>query len=71
MCSRAASKAARATDRTGADIDPPAVQASHGDLETVAFLADAVGDGDAAILEIHRRSWLRMPAELLFLLAKG
>ncbi len=61
----------RAAERAGADVEPPAVEPRHGDLETLAFAADAVGDRHTAILEHHHGGRLRFPAEFLFRRAVG
>ena len=60
----------RAAERAGRDVEPPAVEPGHGDLEALAFRADAVCDRHAAVLEHHHRGRLRFPAELLLLRAE-
>src|SRR5580704_9046525 len=60
-----------AAQRTGADIDAPAIETGHGDLEAVALRPQPVGDRHLAVFEDHRRRRLAVPAELLFLLAEG
>src|SRR5207248_1916895 len=57
-------------ERAGRDVETAAVEPHHGDFEAVALLAETIGDRDAAILEDHHRSRLRIPAELLLLLAE-
>ena len=61
----------RAADRAGGDVEPPAVEAGHRDLEAVTLVADQVFRRHAAVLEIHHRGRLRFPAELLLLRAIG
>src|SRR5439155_979080 len=63
--------ALRSAERTGADVDAPAVEAHHGDAKAFTLRADAVGDRHANFVEIDLRSGLRMPAELLFLCAEA
>ena len=62
---------ARRAERAGRDVDPPAVEAPHRDLEALALRADAVVDRHAAVLEDHHRGRLRVPAELLLLRAEA
>ena len=61
---------AGAAQRAGADIDAPAIEPHHGDLEAVAFRPQPVGHRHPAILEDHRRRRLAVPAELVLLLAE-
>src|SRR5689334_3144507 len=70
MFARGIEAGARSTDRARGDVDAAAVEALHRDLEALALLADAVANGDAAILEDHHRGGLRVPAQLLLLLAE-
>ncbi len=51
--------------RAGADVDAPAVEPAHGELEALAFRADAVGGRHLAVLEDHLPRRLRVPAHLL------
>ena len=51
----------------GRDADAPGVEGHHGDLETLAFLAEHVLFGDAAVLEDQIRSRGRPDAQLVFL----
>src|SRR5260370_33637356 len=62
---------ASAAQRTGTDIDAPAIETGHGDLEAVALRSQPVGDRHLAVLEDHRSRRLAVPAALLFLLAEG
>src|SRR3546814_6690512 len=50
--------------------DLAAVEAGHGDAETLALAADQVLGRHLAILEIDHRRRLAVPAELAFLLAE-
>jgi hypothetical protein len=61
---------ARAAQRAGADVDAPAVEPHHRDLEAVTLGPEPVGDRHLAVLEDHRRGRLAVPAELLLLLAE-
>ena len=54
-----------ATKRTGPDVQPSAIKASHRDTKAFAFVANAVFNRNADIVEIHLSGGLRMPAELL------
>ncbi len=56
---------ARPAQRAGGDVQPPAVQAHHGEAETVALVADPVLDRHAAIVEIDDGGGLAAPAHLL------
>ena len=61
----------RGAQRAGADVDAPAVEARHGDLEALPFRADEVLRRHAAVLEDDHRGRLAVPAELLLLGAEG
>ena len=39
---------------------------SHSNLEAIALRAQAVGGGHAYGVQLHRRGWLRTPAQLFF-----
>src|SRR5207253_2740777 len=54
----------------GRYVETAAVEPRHRDFEAVAFLAETIGDRDAAILEDHHRGRLRVPAELFLLFAE-
>ena len=55
----------RAAERTGADIEPTAIEPRHRDPEPLALAADEVGDGHAAVLEDDLRGRRCVPAQLL------
>lgn len=55
------------SERTGPDVETAAVKACHGNGKPLPLLADPVGNGNAAIGEIHLRGGLALPAELHFL----
>ncbi len=57
---------ARAAQRAGGDIEPPAVEPHHRDLEAVALGAEPVGDRHPAILEDHHRGRLRCSSRAFF-----
>src|SRR6516164_4083180 len=61
----------RAAQRAGADIDAPAVQCLHRDLEAVTLVSDEIANRDATIFEDDGGGRLAVPTELLLLLAKG
>ena len=54
-----------AADRTGADVEPPAVEPGHRDLEAAAFHADQIGRRHAHALQDHLAGRLRAPSHLL------
>ena len=56
-----------AAQAAGADIEPPAVEAHHGDPKALALAPDAVLDGHANIVEIDLARRLAVPAQLSFL----
>src|SRR3954452_15640676 len=58
------------TQRTRCDVDPPAIERFHRNLEALPLLPNQVGSGNAAILEDHRRCRLAVPPELLFFFPK-
>ena len=60
----------RAAERTGADVEPAAVEAGHRDLEADAFFAKPVCGRHAAILENHGAGRLRVPAHLALVRAE-
>ena len=53
----------RAAEAARADVEAPAVQALHGDGETLALVADAVGDRHAHCVEVDLRGRLAVPAQ--------
>ena len=57
----------RRAQRAGRDIDPPAVQAFHGDRKPLAFLAEPVGGRYANVFESDGARGLAVPAHLGFL----
>src|SRR5262249_30334785 len=61
----------RAPKRAGRDVEAPAVERAHGDLEALPLGADAVGGRDAARFEYHHGGRLRVPAEFFLLCAEG
>src|SRR5258708_17187953 len=61
----------RTAERAGRDIEAPAIEPAHGDLEALSFGADAVRNRDAARLQDHHGGRLRMPAEVFLLRAEG
>src|SRR5215467_7443792 len=67
----APSRRSRAAERTRRDIEAPAIEPAHGDLEALSFGADAVRNRDAARFEHHHGGRLRMPAEFFLLRAEG
>ena len=58
--------ALRPAQRAGADVQPAAIEPGHGKLEAVTFLAHAVGNRHAGILEHDLRSRRCVPAQLAF-----
>src|SRR5207302_6871566 len=54
-----------AADRACRDVEPAAVEPSHGDAEALPLFADPVCDRDPTIVEQHHGGRLRFPAELL------
>jgi tetratricopeptide (TPR) repeat protein len=60
-----------AADRTGADVEAPAVKSRHGDLEAVAFRADKIGGRHARALHDHLARRLGAPAHLLLVGAEA
>src|SRR5262249_10245105 len=61
----------RAPKRAGRDVEAPAVERAHGDLEALPLGADAVGGRDAARFEYYHGGRLRVPAEVFLLRAEG
>mmetsp|Transcript_14885 Transcript_14885/g.38194 ORF Transcript_14885/g.38194 Transcript_14885/m.38194 type:complete len:415 (+) Transcript_14885:66-1310(+) len=61
----------RAAQAAGGDVDAPAVQCSHGHLEALPLLAQAVGQRDAHAVADDGGRGLRLPAHLLFVGAKA
>ena len=61
----------RRPQRTGRDIQPPAVQPSHGVGKPEAFGAQKVFDGCLAVIQLHLPGRLRAPAHFVFQPAKG
>src|SRR2546429_615631 len=53
----------------GGDVDAPAVQALHGDLEAFALAAQQVLSGNAHVVEADDARGLAVPAHFFFLLA--
>src|SRR2546427_12227812 len=53
----------------GGDVDAPAVQALHGDLEAFALAAQQVLSGNAHVVEAADARGLAVPAHFFFLLA--
>jgi hypothetical protein len=53
----------RAAQRTGGDVQPPAVQPGHGEAEALPLLADAIVGRHAAV-EVDLRGRLGVPAHL-------
>src|SRR5262249_23875602 len=60
-----------AAERAGRDVEPPAVERAHGDLEPLPLGADKVRCGDAARFEYHHGGRLRVPAEFFLLCAEA
>ena len=63
--------ALRPAQRTGADIEPTAVQPHHRDAEALALAADQILRRHAHPVEIDLRGRLRMPAQLLLIGAEA
>src|SRR5262249_44833063 len=61
----------RAPKRAGRDVEPPAVERVHGDLEALPLGADAVVVREAARFEYPHGGRLRGPAEFFLLCAEG
>ena len=54
----------RAAQRTGGDVEPPAIKPRHGDAKPLTLRAQPIGCGNAAILANHLPRRLRLPAHL-------
>ncbi|OYZ28271.1 MAG: hypothetical protein B7Y31_13105, partial [Novosphingobium sp. 16-62-11] len=61
----------RPAQRAGGDVEAPAIEPRHGELEAVAFRAEAVFHRHAAILEDDGAGGLNLPAHLLLVGAEG
>ncbi len=55
----------RRAQRTGRDIEAPAIQTRHSVREPAAFLAQQMAGGHAAIIELHLPGRLGTPAHLV------
>jgi hypothetical protein len=68
-CAGVLERALGRAHRAGGDVDAPAVQALHGDLEAFALAAQQVVGGDAHVVKADGARGLAVPAHFFFLLA--
>src|SRR5262249_10327540 len=59
------------TQRTGSDVDAPAIEPAHGKAEAAPGRADQVGKGYLAVVEDHLPGGLCVPAHLFLVGAEG
>ena len=53
------------------NVDAASIKSAHGDLESIAFVSDEIGDGNTTVGEDDGVGGLRVPSEFLFLATKG